>query len=282
MQQETLDAYQHSAPPCPTCDRDDFKSSLGMKQHHKKAHGESISGVEATCDECGGSFRRKQSQLDLAENHLCSPECQKAFQTGQSAPAWGGGLVSVECTYCGSSFQLKPSRAESHDRHFCPGSDCHSNWQSKNRQGEDSPRYSRVTVQCAHCETEKEVPPSRLSREYHFCDNACRAEWRSNHWFGPDCPMWRGGKSVYNAVKHSLGPVSWERIAEQTRERYNYECQTCGVHQSELDRKLHVHHIVAIMSGGSNGEYNLLPFCPSCHVAAESFSEQFNPLLLAE
>lgn len=87
---------------------------------------------------------------------------------------------------------------------------------------------------------------------------------------GQEHPGWRGGKSIYDAVKKQLGSESWGSVRERIRERADHECEACGKPANEIGhRDLDVHHIVPIMCGGTNQEWNLMALCPSCHRAVE-------------
>ena len=56
---------------------------------------------------------------------------------------------------------------------------------------------------------------------------------------GENNPSWKGGVS-----KLKTYPFDWnETLKISIRERDNYECQICGLHQDEIDINLHVHHI---------------------------------------
>lgn len=90
---------------------------------------------------------------------------------------------------------------------------------------------------------------------------------------GQDHPNWRGGKSVYDAVKRQLPGPSWNTI----RSRYESEpCENCGAETTD------VHHIVPLLCGGTNDDYNLMPLCRSCHHEAEwHIRDLLAPVLVA-
>lgn len=92
---------------------------------------------------------------------------------------------------------------------------------------------------------------------------------------GQDHPRWRGGKSIYDAVKKQLTP-SFYTVRDDARAD---ECHRCGASGCKLD----VHHLVPIMSGGTNDSWNFMTLCESCHRKAESFIRQypeFDPVLV--
>jgi|GEM_PF-3032635 len=76
-------------------------------------------------------------------------------------------------------------------------------------------------------------------------------------------PNWRGGKRIYHAVRSELGPTCWPI----QRERHlGNECESCG----ESDTPLELHHIVPLMAGGTNAEYNYMTLCAACHNTVEA------------
>ncbi|WP_244900989.1 HNH endonuclease [Paraferrimonas haliotis] len=55
----------------------------------------------------------------------------------------------------------------------------------------------------------------------------------------------------------------WEIVSKKTRERYNYQCQQCGLELEQHKHLLHVHHINGVKS--DNRDANLTPLCCDCH-----------------
>lgn len=87
---------------------------------------------------------------------------------------------------------------------------------------------------------------------------------------GQEHPNWRGGKSIYDAVKKQLRG-NWRQLKVEAKRRDGHYCQACGAMGCQLDS----HHIIPIMSGGINGFWNLMTLCESCHRKAEEFVRQF-------
>lgn len=88
---------------------------------------------------------------------------------------------------------------------------------------------------------------------------------------GQDSPTWRGGKSIYDAVKLNLS--NWQKARRNHR---GDECEHCG----EADT-LHLHHIIPVMSGGTNEPWNLMTLCEQCHGSVEWFTREFaEPVLV--
>jgi len=70
---------------------------------------------------------------------------------------------------------------------------------------------------------------------------------------------WQGGKSF------EFYPQDWtDDLKESIRKRDNYICQECGIHQDELNRKLHVHHID--YDKKNCNPINLITLCIPCHM----------------
>ena len=72
---------------------------------------------------------------------------------------------------------------------------------------------------------------------------------------------WEGGKSF------ELYPEEFWEKREAIRERDGRVCQICGVHESQLDRRLDVHHIDGDKQ--NNDDHNLISLCRECHGKAE-------------
>jgi predicted HNH restriction endonuclease len=67
---------------CPTCD-EEFKNNYGMKIHHAKVHGESLSGVIRTCGNCSTEFRKSKWNDKNKDKNYCSRECYyESMRTG--------------------------------------------------------------------------------------------------------------------------------------------------------------------------------------------------------
>jgi 5-methylcytosine-specific restriction endonuclease McrA len=87
---------------------------------------------------------------------------------------------------------------------------------------------------------------------------------------GADSPHWTGGKSIYDGVKHAL-PLAWREQRRQQRERDNRTCQLCGEKRDPTEQRLDVNHLIPILCGGTNGDYNLMSMCRGCHSKTEAF-----------
>jgi len=89
---------------------------------------------------------------------------------------------------------------------------------------------------------------------------------REDNWMegrtGQDHPRWRGGKHLIDNVRKQLRP-SWWTVRDEERAE---ECYNCGASECKLD----VHHTVPISAGGTNGSWNLMTLCESCHRRVEA------------
>lgn len=71
--------------------------------------------------------------------------------------------------------------------------------------------------------------------------------------------FWKGG------VSFELYTLDWtETLRESIRERDGFMCQECGVHQDELNRRLHIHHIDYDKKNCNPN--NLISLCINCHM----------------
>ncbi len=84
---------------------------------------------------------------------------------------------------------------------------------------------------------------------------------------------WQGGLSL------EPYPTDWtDTLKESIRERDNYICQECGIHQDELNYKLHCHHID--YDKNNLDPNNLISLCRNCHCKTnfnrEYWTDYFN------
>lgn len=166
---------------CPTCgERFSARSVLG--RHHNREHGCTLVEQEADGPDC--------------------PTCDRSDFTSWKAMAihhakvHGEVLdVEVECAWCGAEKTVTRHEYRTHDRHFCGDDDCLARWRSECRSGEDSPHWGgRVTVHCSHCGDDiHKIPSLAESRDWHFCNRRCYANWLSENRSGEDSPHWNGG-----------------------------------------------------------------------------------------
>lgn len=277
MRQKEIHEYLSDGETCPTCCRT-FATRHGLASHHGQVHDESIAGVLVVCDTCGETFRRCESHVEEQDHHFCSNPCmgewKEGAQTGEDNPFWGGGPVEKECEWCGSDYTVVPAEADG--SRFC-SHDCRGEWQSENWVGEDHPTWSRVELSCDTCGETIHRKQSHVS-DHNFCSPQCKGDWLAETNYAQSHHQWRGGKDVYHAVKHSIGTESWNTSRRQARSRAD-GCEMCGEHP---DRKLDVHHIVPIMSGGCNADELLMCLCRTCHRKVELLTRKITDPVLIE
>lgn len=244
---------------CPTCG-DVFDRDTAMKSHHRHVHGEKIGGVVVQCDECGVEMTRPPSEVETGDMNVCSKQCQDAVL--------GHGTESKHtCDYCGDNFTRLDSRVRGEHK-FC-GNECYRAWSSENIRGEQHQNHGigdAITVPCDYCGQHVRVTADKKEQNRHFCGDECYARWQSENVHGQTNHNWRGGSSIYSAVKRQLGERSWRCISRRAKKRDGHACQMCG----DANSKLHTHHIVPIMAGGTNGFWNLMTLCTECHGTVEA------------
>jgi ribosomal protein L34E len=269
MHQRTLSEYQSDDYECPKCGSC-HDTYIGVKIHYGRAHEGSIAGEEAQCAVCDETFRGRRSQLEKADRPVCSKKCN--LELLASVEPWNKKPPeTTECEQCGSEFQHIPSA----DREFC-SRECYYAYDSEQglKRGENNPNYSggKQSTVCEWCGEEYKVYPSRRSSR--FCSYECMYGSLS-HQTGPDHPLWRGGIDWYRKIRSTLGPTGWHT---QRKENLGDKCALCG----ESEGTLVLHHIVPVLAGGTNAEYNYMTLCQSCHTTVEQRTEAFtDPVLKA-
>ena len=234
---------------CPTCEKT-LATSLGLKQHHTKVHGDSLVEKQ-TCVVCGDKFDVRPSH---DSRHTCSRECKNERRRGRDMPARER-QVEKECPTCGDTFSVKRSVADV--RVHC-SQECYQN----SREGE--------MVACERCGDEFYAYDSYAS-DARFCSQDCYGDHLSENRSGKQSPHWKGEDRL--TEKPPYGPGWTERKREHVRERDGRECQRCGLseapHVNQHGCKLHVHHEVDPRESQNpavhNAPRNLTTLCVSCH-----------------
>ena len=259
---------------CPTCG-DMFGTENGMKVHHARAHGESISGVPAVCSNCNKDIRVARKRVEASDTVFCDPECRGEWVSenliGEDNPRYE--RVEVDCANCGEPTEKYPYEIKERDRHFCDSA-CFGEWSEGRPRPENE---SHVIIDCDWCGTEFRKGRAKSERtDRHFCDQDCYLSWHSENMVGENSPRWRGGVPDY-------GPGWTQQKREAVRDRDGRACRICDKrekeHLKERQQKLHVHHITPARMvddpAERNAEENLISLCATCHQQAE----QMAPLL---
>lgn len=232
---EVADGYE-----CPTCDKV-VNTSLGLKQHHTKVHGESL--VETSdCNWCGETFKVKPSQV----GNFCSRECFGKDRSEHGLEARKR-RVEVACEGCGEVMELRKSEV-GHKKYCSP--EC---------------RRDGQFIECEVCGSEFYAYDTY--DDARFCSQGCYGKWLSDNKAGTDSWHWQGGgRPVYGA--------GWtERKRERVRERDRRRCTECGlkeaIHVEQYGMRLHVHHMANARESSNpavhNAMRNLRALCIACH-----------------
>lgn len=227
------------------------------------------------CEWCQEEFEAQSSQVE--RRRFCSRECRSEWcsdnLTGKNSPIWVQ-KITKECDFCATEYNLAPSQAD--NSRFC-SRECKDKWRSENLNGEQAPNWQggSAILECDYCGKEYHVDPHR-AEESRFCSYDCKGNWLSENRAGQDHWAWRGGNSIRVAITKQFHGKSWRSISERVREEEN-GCRVCGDAEN-----LHVHHIIPVMSGGTNDDWNLMPLCDSCHPIVEWHTRSFTEPLLVE
>lgn len=215
--------------------------------------------IECVCKQCGETYVVGEWKSDTTR--FCSYEClgehRKTTFSGEDNPRYTE-FVTKFCETCGTEFEIKPSVADT--RRFC-SVECMGEWRSTLTE-EEHPNYKDVSKECEWCGDVFHPQPSQAA-ESRFCSRECYGEWRSANLQGQDHPRWEGGYRAYNAVRSQLHGPSWNTIRET---QLAESCRVCGRQED-----LHLHHLVPLLSGGTNEPWNLMTLCEECHPIAEWF-----------
>jgi len=263
MTQSTLDDYQTTERCCDCGERfENVAVHHGMTDCGPDSH-----KSEYECEVCGDTFERYDSRVKGAV--YCSEECRaEGDKTG----------IIKECEYCGEQF-YKP---ECHEGKFC-SVECSNRHRRQSDEWSESQRNKvtrRVEVECDSCGAVVERRPSEV-REHVYCSDGCLSRGLSEMKRGEQNPNFKHGyrRNPVSWVRNALSDMRWPARSEQVRESVD-RCALC----EEAADRLEVHHIIPVVAGGTNDDYNLIALCPSCHNRAESAADEYsnNHLLTAD
>lgn len=91
-----------------------------------------------------------------------------------------------QCGWCGKDIKVLPK--DYHQEHLYCNLSCRDKYRSKFYRGENSPSYSRVSVNCNNCGAQIKIPLYEIGRknifgdEHHFCSPKCYYEFRSKYY----------------------------------------------------------------------------------------------------
>lgn len=245
---------------CPTCG-ETFGSGRSVKIHHKQVHGTSLKPT-VTCEWCGGDFEIRPRRVETAR--FCSSECRDQHAEEHHREQF-------LCENCGDEYTVKA--AEAAESRFCSRS-CQTEKLGEENSGSNSARWSGgpATVTCEACGEDYEVRQAKVETT-RFCSYECKGEVYAEERVGSGGTNWQGGFSDLAATLRNItGEASWHRVRQEQRED---RCEMCSDTVGDgSGRRLSVHHIVPVMSGGTSESWNLMTLCTSCHQTAERFTKQ--------
>jgi len=233
----SIDPTDKDVTECPTCGRTDFKSNEGMRRHHAMAHDESLSYKTRECKECGGEFEVHIAWLrkETKTGKFCSKKCKHKH-----------GRSTVECDVCGDKFTKQKHRST----RFC------------SRECAYEGIHDADTQECVICGDEYRTGGPAKADSRVTCSRECHSEWLTGRYTGEDNWSWKGGYENYYGD-------NWTEQRQKARERDNFECQACGMDESDYPRELSVHHITPVRKydqpEDANELDNLITMCEQCH-----------------
>ena len=190
------------------------------------------------CFYCGSEFEIPLERTEKGRGKYCSRDCFYKDLEDKSM------LVEIDCAYCGDRLSVYPRDIEKGKKY------CSKECFNKTLPGMESPMKGKKHTK----ETREKISMILTGRK--LSDDVKRK--LSERMSGEGNHFWEGGKTP------EIYPKDWNKILkENIRQRDEYICQECGIHQDELEWKLDVHHI-------DYDKYNLDPenlisLCKSCH-----------------
>jgi len=122
---------------CPTCETG-FTNEMGVKVHHARQHGESLSKVDVYCEHCGDFYKRvyKSAEDNYSNCQECRSEVNSERVSGEKNPMHGtGGFVEFDCLNCGKHHR-RPARTNTPDVY------CDMDCRDAHQVGENNPVYN--------------------------------------------------------------------------------------------------------------------------------------------
>lgn len=177
------------------------------------------------------------------------------------------GRILIKCRNCLNEHEIYQSRIPQRRGQFC-SKDCFLIFRSKIMIGKENPNYKKALIQkiCLKCGSKFKT---FLSVNSDYCSDECRQLSHGDKIRADKHPNWKGGIGKFPY------PFEFnEELKESIRKRDNHKCQKCFIHQSQLNRKLDVHH----RDGNKNNlnPENLISYCLSCHIKRERNNEKTN------
>lgn len=242
------------------------------------------------CDFCKKVItNKKPNELAKHKYSFCSRFCYEKFKIVKKQ--------YFPCEVCGKQIYLVPKHASRVKHHFC-SKKCNgifvrkfrvclnckkphrhkSNWKFCSRKcygdytHETNYRKNIFEQPCPYCGKTLKVWKCFVGK-LKFCGRKCADRYHSKRMTGNGNSNFIHGNSSYPY------PLIWNKVfREMIRKRDGEICQLCGVPQSFLLRKLHVHHID--WNKDHTYSLNLISLCHPCHRKCHRKKERSEKLLL--
>ena len=243
----------------------------GVKRHHKLAHGESVAGAEATCTNCGKTYRTKPHRAN-AERTFHSRECFEEWYAEN--PLANTGHQPWHDSDVLRKLYVEQNKTAREVGEVL-GCSCQAILRSLDRFGieKDEAMRDRAPPEVKDREALYELYAqqglvAREIAEKLDCPTRTVSGWIKRHGFEPH---WGCHRGKYDSIRFSIRDEPWEATTARIRERDAHTCQMCGDERAPDDRRLDVHHIPALLDGGCNADELLISLCNGCHRKAECY-----------
>jgi len=117
-------------------------SKLGIQQHHKRTHGESLTATTCTCKMCGSEFQLQESEVENGQGATCSAGCWRKWVAKQNSGEnhYDYNKKEVMCDTCGKMIKRPKGHRERTKRNFCDR-ECYHVALEDDFSGQDNPRW---------------------------------------------------------------------------------------------------------------------------------------------
>ena len=223
--------------------KSDMKGGRGKfccKMCHDKAQ---VKKINLICHTCGNNFDRSPSSIKKSTNGLyfCSLKCWYDYYR-ESKP--------LTCGVCGKTILgVSKCHVNRGQGKFC-SYECHAKY--------NSAQNSRV-LKCDNCGIEFKRKNFHYNKVTHqFCSRKCHHEYL----IGDKHHCWKGGISFGEYCEKFN-----TKFKERVRAFWGRNCGNCGINESELSKRLHVHHVYYNKDACCNDTSHrmFIPLCASCH-----------------
>ena len=198
------------------------------------------------CPVCGGQFF--QTRSGGRPQVYCSRKCRRhqLDRNRRNRPD------VLYCTICGKEM---PPATGNRPRVYC-GQGCRTEgWRR---------RHAVVEIVCDWCgKTVRRAPTGVAHAERnHFCSQACKGKWMSEHWRGPAHPRWLDETSFIDTIRRRIATDRrWLAWAETVKANAKGICDRCGMQGDEAHHIREVADLIALIIDPTNGEW----LCTTCH-----------------